>query len=516
MSQTKPSMSSVVNCVRKIRKMRGARLAELSLPREDLVRILRPLYIVTSFIGHRSKNQRWLGFFGLILWVSNIIIHFSLDFYEASNQYGWAWATAIAVFFVSFTSGTYTIIRETIPWIEDALEILYVDGNFSDTLEKAGKVTKKLPYLVPLGALAGMCGQYICYFIDGAVQLEIKPKSLYIVLNVARIVSLFHILYGYILFLVLLLFIMYITGVSMKEFRDGIEGEFKEKSVRLTFREAVQIFEHRAQFIRRSSNACLFMLVNLVLTTALSFTINAYNFLFLSRFAIYLWFALVPMIWSVTPLTIAAWATETYHTYVTTVVKSWGEHPESDESESEGEEMDEYHEAMKKLKVNRSRSMLIASTNLLKTLQRKRLILKKDRRLSIAAQRRESLALSEIEDIDDPPGVPLQDQFQPLPNNLQLLHTNLNHRNPALSSLYNNNTQSNFPETPTNKDRKSKFKFKSYVLYLQGLIPGVGFSIGGIVLTWEKVSNLAILLVSVLAVFIQEILFGSRKSTLLT
>ncbi|XP_031565357.1 uncharacterized protein LOC116300600 isoform X2 [Actinia tenebrosa] len=460
-STKKPTLSSVVNCVRKIRKM--AARNELQIPREDLIAILKPIYIVSSFIGHRNKNYHpWLGKFGLVLWISNIVIHFSLDFYDAHYKYGWAWATAIAVFMISFVSGTYIIIRDTIPWIEDALEILYVDGNFTETLEKARKLAKKLPFFLPLGALLGMCGQYVCYFIDNAVQLEVQIKWLYITLNVARIISLFHILYGYILFLVLLLFVMYITGISMKEFRGGIEGEFREKSVRLTFREAVQIFEHRAQFIRRSSNACLFMLVNLVLTTALSFAINAYNFLFLKRFAIYLWFALVPMIWSVTPLTVAAWATETHHSYVASVVKSWGEHPASDESESEGEEMDEYHEAMKKLKVNRSRSVLIASTNLLKSLQRKRLILKKDRRLSLAAQRRESLATTEELNI------PGQTEFKPLPNNFQ------------------------------------------------GLIPSTGFSIGGIILTWEKVSNLAILLVSILAVFIQEILFGSRKSTLLT
>ena len=36
-----------------------------------------------------------------------------------------------------------------------------------------------------------------------------------------------------------------------------MEGEFREQHVRLTFREAVQLFEHRSQFIRRSSNACL-------------------------------------------------------------------------------------------------------------------------------------------------------------------------------------------------------------------------------------------------------------------
>ena len=38
---------------------------------------------------------------------------------------------------------------------------------------------------------------------------------------------------------------------------DGVECEFREPQVRLTFREAVQLFEHRSQFIRRSSDACL-------------------------------------------------------------------------------------------------------------------------------------------------------------------------------------------------------------------------------------------------------------------
>ena len=38
---------------------------------------------------------------------------------------------------------------------------------------------------------------------------------------------------------------------------DGVESEFREPHVRLTFREAVQLFEHRSQFIRRSSDSCL-------------------------------------------------------------------------------------------------------------------------------------------------------------------------------------------------------------------------------------------------------------------
>jgi len=38
---------------------------------------------------------------------------------------------------------------------------------------------------------------------------------------------------------------------------DGVECEFRERHVRMTFREAVQLFEHRSQFIKRSSDACL-------------------------------------------------------------------------------------------------------------------------------------------------------------------------------------------------------------------------------------------------------------------
>ena len=45
--------------------------------------------------------------------------------------------------------------------------------------------------------------------------------------------------------------------IRMIMFSDGVECEFREPHVRLTFREAVQLFEHRAQFIKRSSNACL-------------------------------------------------------------------------------------------------------------------------------------------------------------------------------------------------------------------------------------------------------------------
>lgn len=269
------------------------------------------------------------------------------------------------------------------------------------------------------------------------------------------------------------------------------------------------------------------MLCNLVLTTVLSFVINGYNFLFFSRRAIYLWFALVPMIWSAAPLILAAWATENYQAYVASVVRSWGEHAESDESESEGEDMDEYQEAMKKLKVNRSRSVLIASTNLLKTLKRKRLVLRQDRRMSAAALRRESLiseARSSLADVaENVRSIESNRKNLGVQNPLRLVDMETGNEDTFSESrlpstcILNSSFKTNTMNTqPARDKKKSKFNFKSYVMYLQGLIKEVGFSVGGMILSWEKVSSIGILWVSVLAIFIQEIVFGNRKSTLLT
>ena len=270
------------------------------------------------------------------------------------------------------------------------------------------------------------------------------------------------------------------------------------------------------------------MLCNLVLTTVLSFVINGYNFLFFNRRAIYLWFALVPSIWSVAPLILAAWATENYQAYVASVVRSWGEHPESDESESEEEDMEEYQEAMKKLRVNRSRSVLIASTNLLKTLKRKRLILRQDRRMSLVAQRRESQVSESRPSLtidDQSPNVNYRNLLE-VQNPLRLIDletggeedTFSESRLPSTCVVNSGFTMNsmNGGNAQNKSSKKSKFNFKSYVMYLQGLIKEVGFSVGGMILSWEKVSSIGILWVSVLAIFIQEIVFGNRKSTLLT
>ncbi|XP_032233966.1 uncharacterized protein LOC116616152 [Nematostella vectensis] len=57
-----------------------------------------------------------------------------------------------------------------------------------------------------------------------------------------------------------------------------------------------------------------------------------------------------------------------------------------------------------------------------------------------------------------------------------------------------------------------KFNFEKYISYLQNVIPTVGFDILGINVTWNMVSTLLFLEVSLLALFVQESIFGNQTA----
>lgn len=57
-----------------------------------------------------------------------------------------------------------------------------------------------------------------------------------------------------------------------------------------------------------------------------------------------------------------------------------------------------------------------------------------------------------------------------------------------------------------------KFNFEKYISYLQNVIPTIGFKIMGIIVTWNMVSTLLFLEVSLLALFVQESIFGNQKA----
>ena len=62
--------------------------------------------------------------------------------------------------------------------------------------------------------------------------------------------------------------------------------------------------------------------------------------------------------------------------------------------------------------------------------------------------------------------------------------------------------------------KRAKFNFEKYISYLEKVSKDTGFSIFGIVVTWELASSLLFLVISLVALFVQESIFGNAKSTI--
>ena len=60
----------------------------------------------------------------------------------------------------------------------------------------------------------------------------------------------------------------------------------------------------------------------------------------------------------------------------------------------------------------------------------------------------------------------------------------------------------------------SKFNFEKYISYLDNVSRNVGFSIGVVLVTWELVSAVFFFLISLIALFLQESIFGKAESTI--
>ena len=62
--------------------------------------------------------------------------------------------------------------------------------------------------------------------------------------------------------------------------------------------------------------------------------------------------------------------------------------------------------------------------------------------------------------------------------------------------------------------KRTKFPFEKYITYLEKVSRNVGFSIGVVLVTWDLVSAVCFFLISVIALFVQESIFGKTKSTI--
>lgn len=260
------------------------------------------------------------------------------------------------------------------------------------------------------------------------------------------------------------------------------------------------------------------LLVILVMSSTLSFTLNVYNFLFVRRLAVYCWFAVLPLLWIAIPLTVGAWVTDTYQTFAGVVLKNWARTSGDTSSDSSqgmvtsdvtseeacftcrnsarskiSDKISGSHYARKKFRTNLQNVVI------------RPLQIKPCAQNAFTIQRELTSGMKNIPCVDMvEPAVVSQKAGQQTfePDVFQLSDQRTSEPIVGGESI-------GLRSTPVDK-----FDFERYIIYLQCLLPDVGFSVAGCLLTWDKVFGLAVFMISLAAVFIQEVMFGSRKNTI--
>ncbi|KXJ21322.1 uncharacterized protein LOC110254289 [Exaiptasia diaphana] len=431
--------------------------------------ILNSLDISTAFIGNIFRtNYRRLAAFGLVLWIVNIVLCFSFDFYEAHKKYGIAWGIVKAVEWLVFCCGSYFVIFKTIPWMKEGLRKLENNYHGIDYEKSMFKITlslKKLQLFLVIFTITGATFQYLTIkFADKSGHVTFNQSlssGAVVVLNICRFMSSLHMLYAYALFWCLVNSVMVMAGHSMVQFQECISTKLRNKRLSPTFREAVSMFDERLHFVKSSSRSCVVLLFLLLFLTLLSVMVNIYLFLYKNRFILYIWYTLMPLGLAIYPMCTAAWVTKQYHWYFVAVVKAWAEYPEDSSSESE-EETAELNDST--LQVTRSKS------------------------LSPEPDMGIHLPNSDHVSVDEPITEGYNERWRNVLRGSIRVVGRLQHQR-----------------------KITKFNFEKYISYLQHVTPGSGFKIGALLVTWEKVSTSLFLLTSIVAVFLQETIFGNQK-----
>ena len=94
-----------------------------------------------------------------------------------------------------------------------------------------------------------------------------------------------------------------------------------------------------------------------------------------------------------------------------------------------------------------------------------------------------------------------QEEFQPLSKDSEL--TEKSQPSQLLSGI-----AKTYSKWRASVKGKRKFNFEKYITYLDNTLPTIGFSIGGVVITWDAVLSLCFLLFTLVGIFAQEALFG--------
>jgi hypothetical protein len=267
------------------------------------------------------------------------------------------------------------------------------------------------------------------------------------------------------------------------------------------------------------------MLVILVISSTLSFTLNAYNFLFVQRFAIYFWFAVLPLLWIAIPLTVGAWATDTYQTFAGVVLKNWAQ-TSGDTPRTSVQENDVTTEVS--CITCQSKTSQRASDTGTQYARRK---FQKGSRTVIRPLQVKPCSENENNSFGFQTGGENTQNGFTLPYELSRDSQRIGWRvrEPAIGEDIDQRMREPIGEQGTGNPKRNepfitsssypqstgvRFDFERYIIYLQCMLPDVGFSVGGCLITWDKVFGLAVFMTSLAAVFIQEVMFGSRKNTI--
>lgn len=66
-----------------------------------------------------------------------------------------------------------------------------------------------------------------------------------------------------------------------------------------------------------------------------------------------------------------------------------------------------------------------------------------------------------------------------------------------------------FHQWRTKAKKRRKFNYEKYIIYLESILPTVGFSIGGVIITFNGIYTFIVVLTFLVGVFAQEAFFGS-------
>ncbi|XP_048581650.1 uncharacterized protein LOC116610730 [Nematostella vectensis] len=426
--------------------------------------IMRPLDLMTAFVGNvRNTEFYFLSRLGLVLWVVSVALKFSFDGFEASVRYQYAWVAIKAFELSTVVLGTYYLVAKAMPWMRNGMRMLEDDGTYRVALGRVGVTSKKLQIIVVVFISIAASLEYVILRLDKADHVTFKQTTstaLWYFMHVCRFVTGLHVLYAHALLWFIPTCIMLITGHSMIEYQQRMRAQLRKKNNKLTIREAVQSFNDRIVFARNSSHACVVVLMLLLMVTLASVLVNAYVYLYKNRYNLYIWHALMPLALAIYPMSTAAWVTKQYHNYFVVVVKAWVERPESDsESDSESEPSTNVNE----VKPNRRPSTSLPS----------------DLRIHMP-----TMGYVSVGDQSD--------------------HTEAD----RLQRLFVGSARAVGKWQRTRK--LPHFNFEKYIAYLHNVAPSTGFKISALTVTWERVSATFFLIISVVALFLQETIFGGN------